>query len=150
MEENTIGHRWALAWSQHDADLVASLFHDDGVYDDVAFGVLSQGRTGAREWTEGFLRSFPDLHVAITAHQAFGDVELVEWRMTGTHTGEFDGLPPTGRRFEVRGATVLHLREGRIVRCCDYWDLATVRRQLTDAPGPAPTPPAGPGAVHPA
>ena len=30
----------------------------------------------------------------------------------------------------VRGVTLLHVRDGRVVRCSDYWDLASVRRQL--------------------
>jgi steroid delta-isomerase-like uncharacterized protein len=125
-----VGRRWAEAWSAHDPDAVAGLFDDDGEYDDVAFGIMSPGRRGARDWAKGFLASFPDLHVAVIGAYVSSGVEVVEWRMSGTHMGEFDGIPPTGRRFDVRGVTLLHLRDGRVVRCSDYWDLATVRRQL--------------------
>jgi predicted ester cyclase len=51
--------------------------------------------------------------------------------MTGTHLGEFDGLLPTGRRFEVRGVTIFAFRDDRIRRCADYWNLGAVRDQLT-------------------
>jgi SnoaL-like polyketide cyclase len=94
--------RWAAAWSAHDPDAVARLFHEDGEYDDVAFGIVNPGRRGAREWATGFLASFPDLHVAIVAAYAAGTLEVVEWRMSGTQLGEFDEHPPTGRHFDVR------------------------------------------------
>lgn len=55
-------------------------------------------------------------------------LEVVEWRMSGTQIGEFDGIPPAGRRFVVRGVTLLPARDGGVVRCPDYWDLAGVRR----------------------
>lgn len=125
-----MGHRWAAAWSEHDADAVAGIFHDEGEYDDVAFGVVSPGRQGAREWAAGFLASFPDLHVAIVGAYATDGLEVVEWRMSGTQLGEFDGIRPARRRFVVRGVTLLHVRDGRVVRCSDYWDRASVHRQL--------------------
>jgi steroid delta-isomerase-like uncharacterized protein len=66
----------------------------------------------------------------VVAEFATDGDEVVEWLMSGTHRGRFDGLAPSGRRFQVRGVTVLRMREGRILRCSDYWDLGTVRRQL--------------------
>jgi steroid delta-isomerase-like uncharacterized protein len=109
---------------------LSDLFDPDGEYDDVAFAVVSRGPGGARGWAEGFLAAFPDLVVDVVAEFATDGDEVVEWLMSGTHRGQFDGLSPSGRRFQVRGVTVLRTRGGRIVRCSDYWDLGTVRRQL--------------------
>ena len=39
-------------------------------------------------------------------------------------------LPATGRRFAVPGVTCVSLHGGRIGRQADYWDLATLLRQL--------------------
>lgn len=50
--------------------------------------------------------------------------------MSGTHRGEFAGWAPTGAHFEVRGVTMFDLRGDHIVKCADYWDMATVRRHL--------------------
>lgn len=135
-----MGRRWAAAWSAHDPDAVAGLFHDEGEYDDAAFGIVSPGRQGAREWAAGFLASFPDLNVAIVGAYAMDSLEVVEWRMSGTQLGEFDGIAPAGRRFVVRGVTLLHVRDGRVIRCSDYWDRAVVRRQLQDDTTDAPLP----------
>ena len=130
MTNADLARRWALAWSGHDPEALSDLFDPDGDYDDVAFAVVSRGPHGARGWAEGFLAAFPDLVVDVVAEYVSDGDEVVEWLMSGTHRGEFDGLSPTGRRFRVRGVSVLRTRQGRIVRCSDYWDLGTVRRQL--------------------
>jgi hypothetical protein len=74
---------------------------------DVAFAVVSRGPGGARGWAEGFLAAFPDLVVHVVAEFVTDGDEVVEWLMSGTHRGQFDGLSPSGRRFHVRGVTVL-------------------------------------------
>lgn len=122
--------RWARSWTRHDPEALADLFAPDAEYDDVAFGIVSRGSDGVRGWAESFLASFPDLVVDIVSELAVDGDEVVEWLMSGTHAGEFAGLPPSGRNFEVRGVSILRVREGRITRCSDYWDLGTVRRQL--------------------
>jgi len=54
-----------------------------------------------------------------------------EWVMSGTHKGDFPGMPATGKRFSsVRGAMIVELQDGRIRRCSDYWDAVTFMRQV--------------------
>ena len=54
----------------------------------------------------------------------------MEWVMSGTHANALPGVPATGRRFRVRGATMLELRDGRVTRNRDYWDTATLLTQM--------------------
>jgi ketosteroid isomerase-like protein len=48
----------------------------------------------------------------------------------GAAPSQRPGVPTSGRRFRVRGATVLELRDGRVTRNADYWDPATLLNQL--------------------
>jgi steroid delta-isomerase-like uncharacterized protein len=51
--------------------------------------------------------------------------------MSGTHEGNFPGIPATGNHISsVRGTTVLELEAGKIRRESDYWDAATLMRQV--------------------
>jgi steroid delta-isomerase-like uncharacterized protein len=50
--------------------------------------------------------------------------------MTGTLSGNSPELPATGKSFSVRGATIAQLKNGKIQRNADYWDLATFLRQV--------------------
>ena len=121
---------WAEAWSEHDVDRVAGIFTDDCVYEDVTFGAVNQGKDELKAFGSAFLAAVPDLKVEL--HSAFvGDRRgAMEWTMSGTQTGDMPGLPATGKRFSLRGASVVELREGKLSRCSDYWDLATLLKQL--------------------
>ena len=50
--------------------------------------------------------------------------------MTGTHQGDLPGLPATGKPFSVRGSTIFEITADKICVVRDYWDLATVLRQV--------------------
>ena len=51
--------------------------------------------------------------------------------MSGTHNGDLPGLPATGNRFSsIRGATIVELAGGKIRRNSDYWDAASLMKQV--------------------
>lgn len=50
----------------------------------------------------------------------------IEWVFSGTDQGIYG----TGRTFSVRGVAVLDVRGSKIARNSDYFDLATILRQL--------------------
>jgi steroid delta-isomerase-like uncharacterized protein len=77
------------------------------------------------------MAAIPDLKIAVTNRIAHGPQVLVEWTATGTHTGDFPGVPASGRPFSIRGVTVVVRHEGKIVREAIYYDMQEVRRQLS-------------------
>jgi steroid delta-isomerase-like uncharacterized protein len=131
--------RWADGWSAHDPERVASLYADDCVYEDVPLGAVSRGRRELATLGRSFplcglggrpQDAFPDFGIELTGGFVAGDRAAMEWVMSGTHARGRPGVPATGRRFRVRGATMLELRDGRVTRNTDYWDTATLLTQL--------------------
>ena len=59
-----------------------------------------------------------------------GDVAALEWIQNGTNLGMFGPLPPTGKLYSVKTATLLELRHGKIRRAVDYWDRASALKQM--------------------
>ena len=57
--------------------------------------------------------------------------------MTGTHQGEFAGIPPTGRPIDVRLACIFEFEDDRLLCEKVYFDFATVLQQLGVMPVPA-------------
>ena len=55
---------------------------------------------------------------------------VVEWRATGTNTGQFAGAEPTGLPFTRRGVGVAEVHDGRITAYRDYCDRATMLTQI--------------------
>jgi cation transport ATPase len=66
-------------------------------------------------------------------------VVVGEWLFSGTDTGGVAGTP-TGKRFEVRGATIFELQDGKASRNTDYYNASTVLEQLGLLPVPEATP----------
>ena len=74
--------------------------------------------------------AFPDLELVPERVHHSGDAVIVEGRSIGTHRGEFLGIPPTGRRMDVRACVVYRFEGERMTNETVYFDLATQLRQL--------------------
>ena len=58
---------------------------------------------------------------------AEGDRVVVRWTNTGTHVGEFAGIPPTGRSFQIAGIDVYRIESGRLA---EHWHVIDELRLL--------------------
>ena len=76
------------------------------------------------------MAAMADLKIDVTNRLAHGPQVVVEWVASGTHSGDFPGLPASGRPFALRGVTVVVRHEGKIVREAIYYDMQEVKRQL--------------------
>ena len=85
------------------------------------------------------LRSaFPDLHLTIEDQIAEGDRVVTRVTFRGTHQGEFNGIPPTGKPVEYSGIAIDRIADGKVV---EMWHLANtlgLLEQIRPAPSPAP------------
>lgn len=81
--------------------------------------------------TVAFLRSaFPDLSVTVDEVLVSGDRVATRALVTGTHLGEFLGVPPSGRRVEFRAFDFHRLSNGRIAQSWHIEDLYAVVEQI--------------------
>ncbi len=127
---------WAAGWSAHDAERVAALFTEDCIYEDATMGVVNRGKGQLLAFAEGIFAAFPDFAIDLASHFATGEWGGMEWVMSGTHRGDLPGLPATGKRFSLRGSTIVELSGGKIQRCTDYWDIVTFLKQIGAMPSP--------------
>jgi len=127
--EQTVRELFA-AWGSHDLSRIDALFAADGVYEDVPPMITYRGP----EEIKGFLRAIwswaPDIEFHVTSVAVLGDKAVAEWTMTGTQTGPIGAIPASGNTFSVRGASVLELRDGKVLRNSDYYDLASLVTQF--------------------
>ena len=122
--------QWAEGWSSHNMETVASVFTEDCIYEDVALGVVNRGKEELKAFGNGFIAGVPDLRVEVTSRFASGDMAAAEWGMSGTHKGDLPGMLATGKTFSLRGVSIFQMRGDSVIRCSDYWDLATFQKQL--------------------
>ncbi|MDT0445011.1 ester cyclase [Streptomyces johnsoniae] len=94
--------------------------------------------TGAQAITKVFTtlhRAFPDLHIAVEDLIAEGDKVVCRNTVTGTHRGEFMGVPPTGTSITYREIFIGRFTDGRVAETWGVVDLLSLMRQLGVAPG---------------
>jgi steroid delta-isomerase-like uncharacterized protein len=127
------------AWNSLDPERVVALLTADHVYEDVTFGTVNHGPAETRPFFAAAYAAFPDIHFEATHVVADREGGAIEWIMTGTHQGDLPGLPRTGKAFRVRGVTIFETAGDKIRSVHDYWDSATLLRQLGLLPAPATT-----------
>ena len=89
----------------------------------------------ARRWVEPFQDAFPDFEMEIVDLIAEGDKVVTHFRCSGTHQGEWLGVPATGRRFEqVDEIYVFEVRDGKLASAVGVEDNLTRMRQLGIVP----------------
>jgi steroid delta-isomerase-like uncharacterized protein len=77
-----------------------------------------------------FLRGFPDLHMSIEDIVAEEGKVVTHWNLSGTHKGEFVGIPPSNKKMSVDGVTIHHVMNGKILDSFASWDAHGLIRQL--------------------
>jgi steroid delta-isomerase-like uncharacterized protein len=107
------------------------VFAEDAVVWEAGGLEQARGRGAIRERAAALLRAFPDFHLERLALVIDGDRHADRWVMTGTHQGELLGVPPTGRRIRVEGATFTRLgADGLVTEDVHFSNVASLVAQL--------------------
>jgi steroid delta-isomerase-like uncharacterized protein len=89
-----------------------------------------RGREGAKQYITMLRTAFPDLHFAIEDQIAEGDMVVTRWTARGTHKGQFQNLPATGREIRLVGTDIDRMVDGRVVECWAHVDELGLMQQL--------------------
>ena len=81
----------------------AAQFVWEDVVEQVPFPGQGPGIESLKDVLRGFRAGFPNIHFAIEEQIVEGDKVLSRFEWTGTHRGEFLGVPATGRPVKVWG-----------------------------------------------
>ena len=106
------------------------LLHEEYTYTG-SDGAVSSGPDAGVAVAKGFLDAFPDLLLEIVHHYAVsGDISVIEFVGSGTHTGDLGGIPATGRTVRMTVCDVIEVKDGKIYREREYYDTLSLMQQL--------------------
>lgn len=88
------------------------------------------GRQALTQVWSVLLRAFPDIRVTVEDMIAEGDRVVFRNTVTGTHLGEYRGLPPTGRSVSYDEIFIVRFAHGRVVEVRGVVDVLSQMRQL--------------------
>jgi steroid delta-isomerase-like uncharacterized protein len=81
-----------------------------------------------------FLAGYPDLRFSIEDLIAEKDRVVACWTLSGTHKGDFMGIPATNKKVSVEGMTVHNVASGKIMDSYSNWDALGMMQQLGVVP----------------
>jgi steroid delta-isomerase-like uncharacterized protein len=129
-ELRAITHRfYSEVFNQGKLELIDELVADDFVEHEALPGMPTD-REAPRVFIGMMREAFPDLNATVEDMVVEGNTVAVRSRMSGTHKGEFMGIPPTGNKFDIEAMDVIRYRNGKV---CAHWgvtDSMTMMQQL--------------------
>ena len=124
--------------SAGDIDGFGELLADDFVEHEEMPG-LERSKEGVKQLFHMYRAAFPDLRMEPQDVLVSGDKAVARVRATGTHQGEFLGMPATGRSVDVQLIDITRFGDDGLAR--EHWgvfDALAMMQQLGAIPAPAP------------
>jgi steroid delta-isomerase-like uncharacterized protein len=81
---------------------------------------IGLGSEGFKQSLNALFTAFPDIHANIEHMVTENDIVVVFLNFTGTHKGEFQGMPPTNKKINIRSADLYKIEDEIIV---GHWDV---------------------------
>ncbi len=89
-----------------------------------------RGREGWKQYASGFLAGFSDIVISVEDTIAEGDKVVANWISHGIHTGELQGIAPTGKQVTFTGIAIYRFAGDRIKEIWVWNDIWGMMRQL--------------------
>lgn len=135
-QNKSIVHNWVEeVINKQQFDQIETYFAPDYVNHMIPPG-QPQGPAGERQLTLMFLSAFPDGRMSIEDDLAEGDLVAGRGTFSGTHQGDFMGIPATGKAINIPIINVLRLADGKIVENWSALDMMGMMQQLGVIPSP--------------
>ena len=120
-------------WNRSNFGLVDQLLASD--YDGHSSTVI-RGPEGAIEFVPRLRNALPDFQFSILDQIAEGDKVATRWTIRGTHEGEFQGIPPSGKQIEMTGITIFRIANDKLIDGWTNEDVLGMLQQLGAVPTP--------------
>lgn len=88
------------------------------------------GIEAVKEFYLNYLEGFSEIEFKIIDAFGRGDKLIKHYNFKGKHTGNFMGIPPTGNYLNLSGTTIVTMRDGRIAREQDFFNMKSLLDQL--------------------
>ena len=132
-QNKAVFQKMMSALNSKDLTTLESVVADDFVDNDAMPGMAAD-REGMINMMHMFLGAFPDLNLTVNHWVAEGELVVGAMTTSGTQTGEFMGMPPSGKKFSMSEMHIARVANGKIVRHWGVGDHMSMMQQLGLAP----------------
>jgi steroid delta-isomerase-like uncharacterized protein len=136
-ENKAIARRSFTAWGANDQAALNELLAPDLVVHPSSSSD-SWNRQTLLESISMFGAAFRDQHYTIEDQIAEGDKVVTRCTWRSIHSGDFQGLAPTGKQIVISAFFVERIKEGKVVEVWPLYDRISMMQQLGLVPPPPP------------
>lgn len=117
-------------WNNGNIDLLDEIMSEEYINHNPGIESPIQGPKGLKPIIIAIRKGFPDLNYSIKKILVKENFVAVQVIMTGTHTGNFFGIEPTGKKVEVSQMQFERIKDGKMVEHWRVTDELTMMKQL--------------------
>jgi len=116
-------------------DAFFALYAEDARYPSLARMGLPTNKEGFRAFVNGFYTAFSEPRFAPQRILCDGDTTMFRWIFSGTHTGDFNGIKPTGKPVQIDAFSTFRVdTSGQVVEQHEVGDTLTLLKQIGALP----------------
>lgn len=127
---NTVRKLIDEVWNRGEMAFADMIYTPDFIGHDPATTNTTRGPESVKQNATMYRKAFPDLHLHIEDVISDGDHVVTRWTSSGTHTGDLQGIAPTGKSTSSTGITIARFVNGKIAEEWANWDTLGLMRQL--------------------
>ena len=117
-------------WGKGDPHVSDEVFHDDYVRHDLRSSAAEPGPAGQTKIALDFRRAVPDLDWQVDLIIGDSDFVVGRWTGTGTQTGPWGPIAPTGRPISFSGVNIFRFEGGKVAEIWNHRDDLGLMTQL--------------------
>jgi steroid delta-isomerase-like uncharacterized protein len=122
------------AFNTRDFDAVVNLMAEDVVYQDRARDITFRGRSGFKEFMQGWVTSFSNAEVSEATYTDAGNTVIAQFVGRGVNDGPIGPLPATGKLIKFNYCEILRFNDkGQVISGDAYYDQLSMLIQLGHA-----------------
>jgi steroid delta-isomerase-like uncharacterized protein len=109
-------------WNRGNVDVAFDVFADDYLRHDLRPTQAPPGGAGQAKVAADFRAAFPDLSFHVDLIVEEDDLVAARWTASGTHSGRWGDVPPSGSKVTFHGVNFFRLRDGKVVELWNHRD----------------------------
>jgi len=121
-------------WNERKLDVIKAIISPSHALQSPNISGSSIGPEAYKRNVLAFLAGFPDLRLTIEDTIAEKDKVVACWTISGTHKGDYMGVPATNKKILVDGITIHNIANGKIMDSYSNWDALGMMQQLGVVP----------------
>jgi predicted ester cyclase len=117
-------------WNKANPTIVDKLCSTNFTFSYGALSGVTSDREGYKQMANIWHSGVSGIKLTLEDVIAEGNKVAVHWEASCTHTGEFMGVPPTGKKLTMVGISIFYIKDGNIIKEWGEMDITGLMQQL--------------------